>query len=471
VNADTPRAFPQAFALREGQGAVVLHASGVRHPRFPRFLGETFTPWSDLTHHAITSRGLRLGTRRSVYVFPRGAFVDPTAPDTLAGALVDEIGRQPGGREQLDRIWRAEKLSARPHRVRVVPAFAALCVLLFALGALADQRLTFAGYMNGDLFRAGDWWRLVTANLLHGGDLHLALNVLGLLLLGPQVERALGALRTGFVVGASALAGMAAVLFTAYDMVVGASGVVCGLLGALLWLELFCARDLPAGWRMPRALLLGAIALYAVLSVVGVGVAAASHFGGFAAGFAATALVAGSGLGRERARPWLLAADGGLLFGAAASLAAALALVAADGSVLARRAEKLLERETTGALALNNFAWLIATDPKATPKDVDLALRLAERAVSASERRDPNILDTLAEAQFQAGQAEEAVRTIEEAIALAPRQSYFREQRRRFLGERAADDRPESPPAWIEPDLPPDEPAFEDEEEEDGLRI
>src|SRR5690606_30580450 len=80
------------------------------------------------------------------------------------------------------------------------------------------------------------------------------------------------------------------------------------------------------------------------------------------------------------------------------------------------------------------------------------ALELAERAVRATRRRDPNLLDTLAEAQFRAGRPRAAVATIEEAIALAPHERYFREQRRRFLGERPADDRPPPPDGlWQEP--------------------
>ena len=97
--------FPRVFALRGGNGAVVLHESGLRHPRAPRLLGETFTRYEDVTHHTVTSRGLRLGTRRSVYAFSRSAFVDPRAPDELARELVDRIACRPGGREQLDRMW------------------------------------------------------------------------------------------------------------------------------------------------------------------------------------------------------------------------------------------------------------------------------------------------------------------------------------------------------------------------------
>ena len=82
----------------------------------------------------------------------------------------------------------------------------------------------------------------------------------------------------------------------------------------------------------------------------------------------------------------------------------------------------------------------------------------SSRAVDATQRQDPNLLDTLAEVYFQLERGPDAVATIDEAIALAPGAPYFEQQRLRFLGERAADDRPE-PPA----ELPPLEPGPEEQ--------
>jgi hypothetical protein len=52
--------------------------------------------------------------------------------------------------------------------------------------------------------------------------------------------------------------------------------------------------------------------------------------------------------------------------------------------------------------------------------------------------------------QFLLGESELAVQTIDEAIALTPGEdgNYYREQRRRFTGERDADDRPEPASPW-----------------------
>jgi hypothetical protein len=63
--------------------------------------------------------------------------------------------------------------------------------------------------------------------------------------------------------------------------------------------------------------------------------------------------------------------------------------------------------------------------------------------------------------QFQSGDDEAAVETIDEAIALAPGIPYFEEQRRRFTGERDRNDRPAPPVGPIfgpEPDPGPEIP-------------
>jgi len=65
--------------------------------------------------------------------------------------------------------------------------------------------------------------------------------------------------------------------------------------------------------------------------------------------------------------------------------------------------------------------------------------------MTETERANPDYLDTLAEVQFLAGDPDSALLTIDEAIEIAPWDEYFQDQRDRFIGLRAADDRPESP--------------------------
>jgi hypothetical protein len=105
----------------------------------------------------------------------------------------------------------------------------------------------------------------------------------------------------------------------------------------------------------------------------------------------------------------------------------------------------------------NAAAWFIATDSGASPLGLELAVALADRAVVSTGAMNPGILDTLAEALFQSGNRLGALLTIDEAIRLMPNEVYFIEQRRRFTGERPADDRPPPPGSKAEGENPFDQ--------------
>ena len=116
-------------------------------------------------------------------------------------------------------------------------AVAALCVLVFGLQLVSPLYET-DGFFSAILVGLGEPWRIVTANFLHASPLHLVLNGLGLALLGAFVERSLGSRGTGPVLACAGLGAMAASYAAGYEHALGASGIVAGLAGALLWLEL-----------------------------------------------------------------------------------------------------------------------------------------------------------------------------------------------------------------------------------------
>ncbi len=68
---------------------------------------------------------------------------------------------------------------------------------------------------------------------------------------------------------------------------------------------------------------------------------------------------------------------------------------------------------------MNNLANELALAENPTSRDAATALELAQAAVSATDRKDDNLLDTLAEAYAAAGQFTNAVRIEQEAIALS----------------------------------------------------
>lgn len=112
---------------------------------------------------------------------------------------------------------------------------------LYHLGGLVPQEVFL-----------GEWWRLLSANFLHFGWLHLGTNMLGLYFLGRFVEISIGSLR--YII-AYLLSGVGAMLAFSLlsvqlgeteQILVGASAAIMGLIGvmvAMFWQD----------WRKERS--------------------------------------------------------------------------------------------------------------------------------------------------------------------------------------------------------------------------
>jgi membrane associated rhomboid family serine protease len=433
-------------------GYIALDADGIHHPETPRGRSFAYTRYEDITHVAISSRAMWLGAKRSVYVLPRNLFLERGAPERLLQQLIERIAARPGGQQQLARMAAIEAEARRPAPARATWGLALVCLAVFPLQLLIGGDVEEVGYFNALLVADGDWWRVVTANLLHAYPtfpVHLILNVLGLVALGTLVERPLGAARTLVVMGASGLAAMLVSGWAHHPRVVGVSGVVFGLLGAVTWLELRFADRLPAWWRVPRRALFVMIVISAALAVVVPIIAWGAHVGGFAAGAASAALLSP----RPDAPPapaWVRACGTAVVGATALALVAAGAELARPGAYTPQLMARIAGLPGIGADTLNNYAWLIATDEESSHELLESALQMAERAVAETDRGVPELLDTLAELQFKLGQRDAAVATIHEAIEIRPLEPYYRDQLRRFR-----EDPHEQPaPEEDEPDAP-----------------
>jgi membrane associated rhomboid family serine protease len=91
----------------------------------------------------------------------------------------------------------------------------------------------------------GEYWRLISAAFLHGGVVHLLLNMYALYLFGPPVEAALGRVRFAALYATALLGGSALSYAFASPGTpsLGASGAVFGLLGAFLVVNRKLGRD------------------------------------------------------------------------------------------------------------------------------------------------------------------------------------------------------------------------------------
>jgi tetratricopeptide (TPR) repeat protein len=101
--------------------------------------------------------------------------------------------------------------------------------------------------------------------------------------------------------------------------------------------------------------------------------------------------------------------------------------------------EKGLEADPGNAGILNHMGWLYATVEPATLRDPAKALAYAQRAVEASDGRDANILDTLAEAYYVNQELDEAIKTEERALELAPELEALQNQLKKFREAKVAE--------------------------------
>ncbi len=116
-----------------------------------------------------------------------------------------------------------------------------ICIVLFALQTMGPFITPVHQWLMFAPFRALQMpWTFITSGFLHGGVLHLALNMYALWVIGQYLERALGRWRFTALFLLSVIGGHVAVLLLSSPLsdswvtgTVGASGGIFGLFGAL----------------------------------------------------------------------------------------------------------------------------------------------------------------------------------------------------------------------------------------------
>jgi len=149
----------------------------------------------------------------------------------------------------------------------------------------SSEVLLRMGAISGDVIvKNGEAWRLFSGMWLHGGVLHCLMNVVALLGIGCQLERAHGTLRVGAIYMLSGIFGsIASAMFAPHVLSVGASGAIFGLIGAIV-------GDILMNWDLrekPCRALLWVCFVSAVQLLVGTMplIDNFAHFFGFVMGF------------------------------------------------------------------------------------------------------------------------------------------------------------------------------------------
>jgi rhomboid protease GluP len=132
------------------------------------------------------------------------------------------------------------------------------------------------------IFVSHEWFRVVTAMFLHIGVLHIGMNMMVLLDIGPIVEELYGSPRFLFLYVVTGAAGF---LLSASrgHAAAGASGAIMGIIGAMIAIT---TKRSGAGVRDLRGRLISWVVTIFALGLVGiVPMDNWGHFGGLAAGF------------------------------------------------------------------------------------------------------------------------------------------------------------------------------------------
>ena len=191
--------------------------------------------------------------------------------------------------EQQSAGWRALMHVGRPEgaTLALLLAFAAAFLVDAVVfeGALQEPLWLYAGNIP-DSVRHGEWWRLVTALFLHANPPHLVMNGVTLWLFGTAVEKTVGRWRLLVIfLVAGTLGNVLSVWRAHYDVSVGASGGIFGVIGAF---AVATYRLRSPMYATVRQRLLGLIVL-AVASDITIGwmepqIDNFAHAGGFVAG-------------------------------------------------------------------------------------------------------------------------------------------------------------------------------------------
>ena len=276
----------------------------------------------------------------------------PFGPQDLPGAW----GESP--QQAHLRFW-LRLIELTPHTL-ITPAIVAVNVVIFVLMAIDSggifsfhgQTLLKWGGNFGPWTLDGQWWRLLTCTFVHGGLIHIGLNMWVLWDIGQFVERLTG--NVGFLllyVLSGLFGSLASVYWNPEVLSVGASGAVFGAFGGLMGFVLLRHDSIPKH-ILARLRVSGSTFLFFNL-IVGLrvpGIDMAAHLGGLVAGFAC-GLVLTQPLDRVTilTRTWRNAMMVAL---GTVSLAAALALAPAAPAVPAREAPVALPGRPMPLLAV-----------------------------------------------------------------------------------------------------------------------
>ncbi len=213
--------------------------------------------------------------------------VPEAVPAETIAAELDEAEVAGRGRLEALRSFSKSLQAGQPRATMILLAvMAAIFAMELAFGRASLPVVVRMGACVAARVKHGEVWRLLSYALLHGSAQHILFNGISLFSLGVFYERLLGTGRfLVLFVLASIGGGIASTLFSPAVMV-GASGGLCGLLGAAGALALRPGELLPQDFLPAFRRNTGTNMVLLVMASMLPNVSAAAHVGGGVVGFA-----------------------------------------------------------------------------------------------------------------------------------------------------------------------------------------
>lgn len=177
------------------------------------------------------------------------------------------------------------------HRPLWTPVLLAINVLVWLtmslLGGTENPAvLVLFGAKYNPLIAAGQYWRLITANFIHIGLMHLLFNTYALFSFGTAVERRFGRSRFLVLYLLSGLTGSVLSFLGNRALAAGASGAIFGLLGATIVYFATYRQEFGQGGRRQLTNLLLVAGYNLAWGFIAPGIDNLGHIGGLLAGLA-----------------------------------------------------------------------------------------------------------------------------------------------------------------------------------------
>jgi rhomboid protease GluP len=173
---------------------------------------------------------------------------------------------------------------------------AVFLAMAFGSGSALDfqgQMLVRVGANYGPLTLTGQWWRLFTYMFLHGGLIHIAINMWCLWDLGAMCESLYGRWTYGAIYLTTGVAGgLGSLVWNPMTFTVGASGAIFGLAGALIASVYLGEFSMPSFAMKDTLRSLLFFAAFIVFGFAFPGIDNACHIGGLVSGLIFGAAIA-----------------------------------------------------------------------------------------------------------------------------------------------------------------------------------